>query len=37
MQTYIDGTEIKVGDIFTDGSSGREDIRLINSSLFGFH
>lgn len=27
---YIDGSLIKVGDVFTDGSSGREEIRLRN-------
>ncbi len=30
MIKYIDGTLIKVGDVFTDGSSGREDVRLKN-------
>jgi hypothetical protein len=27
---YDDGTLVKVGDIFTDGSSGHEDVRLKN-------
>ncbi len=27
---YIDGSLVKIGDIFTDGSSGREDVRLKN-------
>lgn len=27
---YIDGSLIKIGDVFTDGSSGREDVRLKN-------
>lgn len=27
---YIDGSLIKVGDVFTDGSSGNEDYRLRN-------
>jgi hypothetical protein len=27
---YIDGSLVEVGDIFTDGSYGREDVRLKN-------
>lgn len=27
---YIDGSLVKIGDVFTDGSSGREDVRLKN-------
>jgi hypothetical protein len=27
---YIDGTKIQVGDVFTDGSAGREEVRLQN-------
>ena len=27
---YIDGELVKIGDVFTDGSSGRKDVRLKN-------
>jgi len=27
---YINGELVKIGDVFTDGSSGREDVRLKN-------
>lgn len=27
---YIDGSIVKVGDVFTDGTRGREDVRLKN-------
>ena len=29
---YIDGSLVKIGDVFTDGSSGREDVRLKNKA-----
>lgn len=29
---YIDGSLINIGDIFTDGSSGSEDMRLKNKA-----
>ena len=29
---YIDGSLIQVGDVFTDGSYGREDVRLKNKA-----
>ena len=27
---YIDNSEMKIGDVFTDGASGREDVRVKN-------
>jgi hypothetical protein len=33
MQKYIDGTEIKVGDIFTDGTNNHQQIRLKNRAI----
>ena len=29
---YKDGSLVKIGDVFTDGSSGREDVRLKNKA-----
>ena len=29
---YIDGSLVKIGDVFTDGSSDREDVRLKNKA-----